>query len=225
MAGISGLVVSGGADIDPTLYGAEVDGPEDEDPPDTHVAHRLASFLLAPLIFLARRLTSLHQGSVHDHARDELEEGLIREALEGGQPILGICRGMQLLNVVLGGTLHPDIASFYAEVPHIRSILPRKRIRVRPGSRLAGILGTESTRVNALHHQAVDTLGEGLEAVAWERAGLIQALEHPDAPFLVGVQWHPEFLPQHPRQRRLVRRLVACARDSGACIAHHHAPL
>ena len=150
-----------------------------------------------------------------DPPRDRLEMDLLAKALERRLPVLGICRGAQLLNVHLGGTLHGDIHKVYDGVPRLRTVLPRKSVTVTEGSRLAALVGGGTRRVNSLHHQSVDRLGKGLRVVARDGHGIVQAVENPDAPFLIGVQWHPEFLIFQRDQRGLYRGLVEAARKSG----------
>lgn len=146
-----------------------------------------------------------------DPERDRLEMRALDCAAKRGLPVLGICRGSQMINVHRGGSLHVDIHEVYEEAPHMRTVLPRKRIRIEPDSRLYRILGIAECRVNALHHQSVDRVGDGLRVVARERAGIVQGIEAPDEPFMIGVQWHPEYLVADSRQQGLFRRLVATA--------------
>lgn len=148
-----------------------------------------------------------------DPDRDRLELDLLGEAARRFWPVLGICRGAQMLNIFLGGSLHVDIHAVYAEAPRMRTVLPRKTVNVEPGSRLASILDCRQCRVNALHHQSIDRLGRGLRVVARDAHGIIQAVERDGAPFTLGVQWHPEFLPADRGQQRLFRALAAAARD------------
>lgn len=148
-----------------------------------------------------------------DRARDALEMALIEIAEARRIPILGVCRGAQLINVVRGGTLHQDIFADYPRAKRLYTPLPRKRIRVEPGSRLAAIMGTRPGRVNALHSQSVDRLGRDLSAVAWDDAGIIQGIESERARFVLGVQWHPEYLVFSRGNQRLFRALVIAARE------------
>lgn len=147
-----------------------------------------------------------------DPDRDRLELHALDTAERLGRPVLGICRGSQMINVHRGGSLHVDIHAVYEEAPHMRTVLPRKRISILPDSCLYRILGIAECRVNALHHQSVDRLGDGLRAVARERCGIIQGIESSTHRFLMGVQWHPEYLVADPRQQNLFRTLVEAAK-------------
>lgn len=147
-----------------------------------------------------------------DPARDKLELGLLRAVLPLRLPVLGICRGAQMINVALGGSLHSDIHEVYVQAPRMRTVLPRKRISVLSGTRLDRILCCNPCRVNALHHQSVDRLGEGLRIAAEDESGIVQAVESEDAAFLIGVQWHPELLVWKYSQQRLFSALAAAAR-------------
>lgn len=182
---LDGLIVGGGDDIHPSLYGGE--------------------------IVLTVRV---------DERRDALEREAIRSAIERGLPVLGICRGAQMLNVVHGGTLHGDLFEVYDMAPRMRTILPRKTVHVTAGSRVGRILDCNPCRVNALHHQSVDRVGRGLQIVGRDEYGVVQALEHGTADFLVGVQWHPEFLVFDRGQQGLYRALIEAAREGGG-----HRPL
>jgi putative glutamine amidotransferase len=148
-----------------------------------------------------------------DAARDAFEQRVIAHALQRGLPILGICRGAQLLNVMLGGDLHQDIGHLRHHTHRRATVLPRTTVTVDRDSRLRDILAVSSMRVNSLHHQAVDRVGEGLRVVARDRDAIVQALESTGTEFRVGVQWHPEYLPYRREQRRLFQALVAAARD------------
>jgi putative glutamine amidotransferase len=147
-----------------------------------------------------------------DPARDELELALLEKVLALGMPVLGICRGAQILNVHLGGTLHTDIHDIYGDVPKMRTVLPRKSVELVQDSHLARLLRCNPCRVNALHHQSVDRLGDGLRVVGRDEAGVVQAVETTGRDFLIGVQWHPELLVFSGPQQRLFRALVAAAR-------------
>ncbi|MBK1836419.1 gamma-glutamyl-gamma-aminobutyrate hydrolase family protein [Azospirillum sp. YIM B02556] len=159
-----------------------------------------------------------------DPERDRLEMRALDCAAKIGLPVLGICRGSQMINVHRGGSLHVDIHEVYEEAPHMRTVLPRKRIRIEPDSRLYRILGIGECRVNALHHQSVDRVGDGLRVVARERAGIVQGIEAPQEPFLIGVQWHPEYLVADSRQQALFRHLVATAAGTAPMDDYAEAP-
>jgi len=130
-----------------------------------------------------------------DPARDAAELALIDAARRRRLPILAICRGIQILNVALGGTLYQDLNSERpGSVPHNES--SNHDVRVEPGSLLERTLGARSASVNSRHHQAIRDLAPGLKAVAWADDGVIEAAEPADAsaPWIVAVQWHPEDL-------------------------------
>jgi len=119
---------------------------------------------------------------------------------------------MQLMNVHFKGTLHQDIRGFYGEKSQVSSIFPKKRVMIKDRSKLCEILKTDVCNVNALHNQAIDEPGEGLEIVARElNTEVRQAIEHTKMPFVIGVQWHPEYLIQIARQRNIFKELVKAA--------------
>lgn len=149
-----------------------------------------------------------------DPERDKMELGLLEAALPAQLPILGICRGSQMINVALGGTLHMDIYEVYVQAPKMRTVLPRKQVTIEPGSRLNSILRCNPCQVNALHHQSVDRLGQGLAIAAHDESGIVQAIESTAAPFLLGVQWHPELLVWKKPQQRLFAALAAAAKEA-----------
>lgn len=225
-----GLVLGGGADVSPAWY-ARNDGspgvsPRAETEPATGDSgqrrrrwfRRLAGYILAPLLFALRWVFGIgaKRVSTTDRARDELELALIDAAARADLPVLGICRGAQLLNVHAGGTLHQDLSGFYTEEPAMWTVFPRKRVTVAPKSRLARALDAEGGNVNSLHRQAIARLGQYLQVVARDRHDVVQAVEAPTRRFWIGVQWHPEYLPQLPEQRRLLRTLVDVAKSSAA---------
>jgi putative glutamine amidotransferase len=151
--GIGGLLLAGGTDVAPELYGAARQ-PETEEP---------------------------------DCARDKLEMALLEEALARDLPVLAICRGLQLLNVAMGGTLVQHINGHkFPKQPEVHPIT------IAPGSRLASILGTQDYIVNSRHHQSVDRVASGVIVAARAPDGVIEALEMPDKRFVLAVQWHPE---------------------------------
>jgi putative glutamine amidotransferase len=141
--------------------------------------------------------------------RDETEIALFGAALAAGQPVLGICRGVQLMNVALGGTLiqHlPDEVGHDGHSPTPGTMAEHKVTVGAPGSRLAGILGEGAHMVPTHHHQGIGRLGRGLVATAWAEDGTVEALEL-EGQFAVGVQWHPET----SDDLRLLRALVETA--------------
>jgi putative glutamine amidotransferase len=126
--------------------------------------------------------------------RDAAELGLLRAVRASGLPVLGVCRGMQLLNVVCGGTLiqHlPDVVGHDQHAPG-PGVYGEHDVRIAPGTRTAAALGAEIVPVPSYHHQGIERLGDGLVATGWAEDGTIEALEDPAHPFCVGVQWHPE---------------------------------
>jgi putative glutamine amidotransferase len=133
-------------------------------------------------------------GANYDSARDTLELAVIRQALKTDLPIFGICRGSQLINIALGGNLHQDIRPRRSQTPNRNSIFPIKDAAIKSGSRLYEFLNLDKVRINSLHSQAVDQVGENLRAVAHDADGFIQAVEGQKGRFLLGVQWHPEYL-------------------------------
>ncbi|MBZ6077731.1 gamma-glutamyl-gamma-aminobutyrate hydrolase family protein [Microvirga puerhi] len=150
-----------------------------------------------------------------DPERDSLELGLLDLALPMKLPILGICRGSQMINVALGGTLHTDIHEVYIQAPRMRTVLPKKRVLIAPGSKLDRILGCNPCCVNALHHQSVNRIGEDLAISAQDDVGIVQAIEGKGSPFLIGVQWHPELLIWKKHQQSLFRALSRASQESG----------
>lgn len=174
---VDGVIVGGGDDISPDLYGG-------------------------------RLVTSARL----DPDRDALERQVVLGALDRNIPILGICRGSQMLNVALGGSLDQDAYGTYTGSEHVYTILPRKTVCVEDGTRLCQIVGTPRMQVNALHSQSVDDLGDGLQVAARDTGGMIQAVERVRDPFALGVQWHPEHLFYARRQRAIFRALVTAAR-------------
>lgn len=147
-----------------------------------------------------------------DPKRDLLEIECIRWALAHGVPLLGICRGAQLINVVLGGTLHQDIRHLRKRTSNRPGLLPTKRVRLDPGSLVARVCGKARLRVNSLHHQAVRKAGAGLAVVGRDRDEIVQAVECSRGRPVIGVQWHPEYLIYLPAQLGLFRWLVGSVR-------------
>jgi putative glutamine amidotransferase len=161
--GLTGLLLTGGSDVNPKLYGRER-AVESEPPED---------------------------------ARDELEMRLLKEALAADLPVLAICRGLQLFNVFHGGTLIQHLGSVDVHRVKARDAEPGShpsahRVWVAPNTRLAKIVGGGGHDVNSRHHQAIESLGEGLIVSAIAADGVIEAVEKPGLSFAVAVQWHPE---------------------------------
>jgi len=157
--------------------------------------------------------------SLISEERDALELDLVtRRAVDEGVPLLAICRGLQVLNVALDGTLHQHVPDVYgAELKHAQEDMRNARthgVTVARGSRLAEVVGATELRVNSFHHQAINRLGDGLEAVAWSEDKLIEAVELPGAPgFVLAVQWHPEELVEvDEAARRLFAALIDAAK-------------
>jgi putative glutamine amidotransferase len=182
---LSGLLLTGGPDLDPSTYGA---APHPE---------------LGPI----------------DPVVDAFELELCRHAYRRRMPILGICRGAQLLNVARQGTLHqhlPELTNGSVEhrQPEIGTRTSHE-VRVAPDSSLAQTTGGGPVSVNSFHHQAIDRIGFDLRAVAWSQDGLIEAIEEQDGRFVLGVQWHAETLVADAEQLSLFERLVEATRHPG----------
>ncbi len=183
---LDGLLLSGGEDIAPHRYGEGME-----------------SWL----------------GGV-DEVRDASELELVAQALELQLPVLGICRGHQLLNVARGGTLYQDITARLPEAQE-HALVPGRPmehiahpVMLEPHSRLARILGGVEFGVNSAHHQAVRKPGAGLEIVAHAPDGIIEALEMPERPFCLSVQWHPEAMVKiNATMRPLFEALIRAARS------------
>jgi putative glutamine amidotransferase len=180
---VDGILLTGGGDIDPQRFGGE--------------AH-----------------PTVHQV---DPERDEIEIRLVEDSVRLGKPFLGICRGIQVINVAFGGSLYTDISS---QIPNslAHEWVPGRpwshlahSVRVEQGSRLAEILGGTHFEVNSLHHQAISRLEHSFQATAFAPDGVIEAIELPEHPFGVAVQWHPEWLQDHPPMRALFGAFVQAA--------------
>ncbi len=178
---LDALMLIGGADVDPAVYG--------------QVAHPQTA------------------GAVP--ARDRSEMALVRRALERDVPVLCICRGMQVLNVALGGTLHQHLPDRIGTEEHRRHVGTfagnAHQVRLTPGSLAARTAGETQHRVCSHHHQALDALGAGLVVTGWaEGDDLPEAIEHPDRRFTLGVQWHPE----GDEASRVIANFVAASRGA-----------
>lgn len=149
---------------------------------------------------------------------DAFEYVMATEALRLEVPILGICRGVQTLNVARGGTLHQHLPDVVGDVIAHRQTadgrVPTHPVSILPSSRLAAVLGTTQLNVNSFHHQAVDRLGNGLRPCAWAPDGAIEAIEDPEQSFVVAVQWHAETLQGVAGQLALFEELVSIAAGS-----------
>ncbi len=158
-------------------------------------------------------------GYRYDLAREEVEESWADRAFQHDIPVLGVCRGCQMLNVLVGGTLHQDLDVFpdqdYPTGP-FGYLFFRTKITVDEGSGLHRYLRRDRIGVNSIHQQAIDQLGEGLTVTAREDNGLVQAVEHSRHAFFLGVQFHPEFLIYRRPFRKLFTALIDAAR------AHNH---
>ena len=176
MARCDGILLTGGVDVDPALYGQT----------DT-----TGTVVVCP-------------------PRDPVELWLVREALAADKPLLAICRGLQVLNVALGGDLWLDLPSQRpSEVRHRQEGTgeePSHTVRVLPDTPLYEICGRDSLQVNSLHHQAIRTLAPGLKLMAEAEDGLPEAAWLPGKRFVFGVQWHPELLSKQDESSRMVFR-------------------
>ena len=179
-----GLLMTGGADVNPRLYG--------EDP--------------------------LPECGPMQPIRDELEYRLLDYAIEADMPILGVCRGSQILNVFLGGSLYQDLArQFEGSINHAMNPpyeIPCHRVMLEEGEPLQVLLQTDALPVNSIHHQAVKRVAPTLVPLARSMDGVIEGVWMPGKRFVWGVQWHPEwFWSIDARQKRIVQAFVdACKR-------------
>ena len=184
MAAAQGLVLTGGGDVLPALYGQE-----------THP-----------------------KTSGMSVERDRIELEALGIALERGLPVLAICRGMQLLNVAMGGSLLQDLPSLHpsnlnhaqtSDGEHPRSVVTHS-VRVEAASCLATLVGATKLRTNSMHHQALDRPGSGVVPVAWASDGVIESVEMPREHWVFGIQWHPEELfEEHEHAHKLFAAFIA----------------
>ncbi len=153
-----------------------------------------------------------------DPARDDFDIRLLEQAIAADLPVLATCRGMQVVNVALGGSLIQHVPTVTGQVHdhHERWREGVHRVKIEPDSHLAEALGATEVDVNSIHHQAVDEAAPGTRAVAWADDDTIEAIEMPGSPHVVAVQWHPELLEDWPEQQGLFRQLVEHARIRAA---------
>lgn len=155
-------------------------------------------------------------GYRYDEPRDKMEIEWLRRAQDKNLPVLGICRGAQMMNVARGGALHIDIGKVYEDAQYPGHILGymlyRKPITIVRDSLLYRVMGREQVQVNSLHKQAIDRVGTGLVVTAAEDNGIVQAIEDPAQPYFLGVQFHPEILIHKSLYRSLFKALVEAAR-------------
>ena len=201
---LDALILSGGADINPKRYGREQESLPYRKKSRSRNVLRI---LFYPLIQLYKEAFGIGSSEVN-LKRDEMEFRLLDAAIVENKPVLGICRGMQLMNVFLGGTLYHDINSLGYAVRYKKSVLPRKWITILNSSLLYEIIGHSRCRINSLHNQGVDKLGEGLQIIGRDENELTQALEKANGSFFLGVQWHPEYLPYLKNQRKIFKALI-----------------
>lgn len=161
--------------------------------------------------------TQAHCGNVCLR-RDRMEMILLQLVMKTGKPVFGICRGIQLLNVALGGDIYQDIPSQFPQdfpIAHVQPFdyeIPSHKVDVVSGSLLERLTGCETLNVNSMHHQACRRLAPGLAAGGYASGGLIEAIEKPDYPFFLGVQWHPEYLwEQDPAIRKIFEAFIEAA--------------
>ncbi len=161
---------------------------------------------------------SIPVGGVHS-IRDEVELLLAKLAFETDWPVLGICRGEQVMNIAAGGTLYTDIPTEYGRqrFNHAQPFeTPRDALihddLINPGSRLQSILGMDRIAVNSFHHQAVRNVGAGFVISAYSEDGIPEAIERPAHPFALGVQWHPECLQSYDDHMKIFRAFIDACR-------------
>lgn len=181
----SGFLFTGGQDVDPAVYG--------EKPVDKSLLD------LCP-------------------ARDKMETAVIHQARALGKPVLGICRGIQIINAVLGGTLyqdlpfqHPSATKHHMDKPYDST---NHLVKIKAGSPLCDLIGTETLSVNSIHHQAVKDTAGCLEVMAAAEDGIVEAVYDPGSDFFWGIQWHPEYLhTKDKNSRRIFRAFVDACRS------------
>jgi putative glutamine amidotransferase len=154
-----------------------------------------------------------HQAQDPHRERDEMELALFKQARERGMPVLGICRGLQLINVGYGGTLAQHIGDAHRGDTHLggTSKHATHTVSVEDGTLLRSVVGSAHFEVVSRHHQAIKILGLGLRVCATSADGVIEAVEDPTHPFLLGVQWHPEENSRIPEETALLRGFARAA--------------
>lgn len=150
--------------------------------------------------------------TISDFERDQLEIKWIKTALQERLPLLGICRGAQLINVVLGGTLHQDIRTIRKRTYNRPGLLPTKQVWLSSDSHMASICKKIHFRVNSLHYQAIKEIGDDLKVVGWDLDKITQAVESTNKT-IIATQWHPEYLFYLPSQFAIFRWLVNSTRS------------
>lgn len=204
-----GLILGGGSDINPDSFAEEKI--VYKDPVTRNCKNKLHELVVYPFEALNNFMKS--DKSKYDTARDSMELKYLNQALVNKVPVLGICRGHQLVNTSLGGTLHNSTRPYYKNKPRIRSIFPRKKVFFNnENSMMFQINRFHSIRVNALHNQAVADIAPELKIAAKEANGIVQSLENSEKK-IITVQWHPEYLIYKKDQRALFNWLVGKARQ------------
>lgn len=157
-------------------------------------------------------------GARYDPERDALELEIFKIAFDRQLPVLGICRGAQLMNIARGGNLHQDLRPLRKHTPNKNTIFRIKQAILEPASKLLDIVGHSPLRVNSLHNQAINEIAQPFRLAARDRDGFVQAIEHPQHEFMIGVQWHPEYLPYAGHQHRLFAAFARAVRASSSTL-------
>jgi putative glutamine amidotransferase len=151
-----------------------------------------------------------------DPQRDSVELKMLQAAAEDGKPFLGICRGCQVMNVALGGTLYTHLTDHFPKAldhaypTNLRTVLVHE-VKLEEGTRIAEVTGEPILQVNSLHHQGLKDIAPSLNVTGYAPDGLVEAVELPDHPFGIGVQWHPEWLTDQKPTRDLFRKFIEVA--------------
>lgn len=148
----------------------------------------------------------------YDRLRDETDWHLLEAAQKHHLPVLGICRGAQFINIFRGGSLCQDVTPLRVNTRHRPLLLPMQTVRLVRGSLLRRIMLSSTIGANRIHSQAIKRLGRGLRVVAVDNDYFVQAIESEEGQWLLGVQWHPEYLLYHPLHRRIFESFVQAAR-------------